>query len=158
MHASISSCSRFTARGRLKLFTLKPNIKKRGILRRPISTLQQHLQHPAQDQLVAIRATAEPVRAKLGLSTARRPPVQARELAALPAPLHVAYMQLAAASEAFSLGAEVTIEGPPPLLTACRNKRLGRHGKLAVEAVGLPVRTWMPPLSLEHGHAFCGLS
>ena len=80
----------------------------------------------AQDQLAAIRATAEPVRAKLGLSTARRPPDQARELAALPAPLHVAYTQLAAASEACSLGAEVTInEGVRrPAVTACPHRRL----------------------------------
>jgi hypothetical protein len=62
-----------------------------------------------------MRSTAEPVRAKFGIPSLQRPPGQARAAALLPLPLYVAFTQLAAASEAFELGADVSISGAPPL-------------------------------------------
>lgn len=59
-----------------------------------------------------IRDKAEPVRAKLGIPVMRRPPGQGRCTELLPLPLYVAYVQLAAAQEAFDLPAEVSITGP----------------------------------------------
>ena len=79
-----------------------------------------------QDQLQAIRSTAEPVRAKFGIKALQRPPGQLRAAALLPLPLHVAYTQLAAASEAFELGAEVTILGAAPHHHVCATSR-ARH-------------------------------
>lgn len=64
-----------------------------------------------QEQFLAIRSTAEPVRAKLGIPAMRRPPGQARCAALLPLPLYIAYVQLAAAQEAFDLPADVSIAG-----------------------------------------------
>ena len=64
-----------------------------------------------QEHFVEIRSKAEPVRAKLGIPVMRRPPGQARCAALLPLPLYVAYVQLAAAQEAFDLPADVSITG-----------------------------------------------
>ena len=64
-----------------------------------------------QQQFAAVRATAEPIREKLGIPAMRRPPGQIRCAALLPLPLYVAYVQLAASQEAFDLPADVLIAG-----------------------------------------------
>ena len=94
-----------------------------------------------QDQLLAIRSTAEPVRAKFGIPALQRPPGQLRAAALLPLPLHVAYTQLAAANEAFELGAEVTILGAAPHLQPPITAT-GTHCASVIRAAGLS--RWSP--------------
>lgn len=64
-----------------------------------------------QEQFAAVRATAEPLRMRLGIPPSKRPPGQLRSAALLPLPLHIAYVELSAALEAFNLPGEVSIAG-----------------------------------------------
>jgi hypothetical protein len=67
-----------------------------------------------QEQFVAVRATAEPLRTKLGIPPSKRPPGQTRSAALLPLPLHIAYVELAAALEAYGIPGEISITGVSP--------------------------------------------
>ncbi|CAL8464312.1 g3847 [Coccomyxa elongata] len=83
---------------------------RRDALANNLKNKQDDLERVEQ-QFAAVRATAEPMREKLGIPAMRRPPGQVRCSALLPLPLYVAYVQLAAAQEAFDLPADVSIAG-----------------------------------------------
>ena len=69
-----------------------------------------------QEQLAAVRAVAEPLRARLDIPPMQQHFQQLQALDQLPQPLHTAFLQLRAAQEAFGLPADITISGAHNLM------------------------------------------
>ncbi len=68
-------------------------------------------EHGIQEQLMAVRNIAEPLRLRLDIPPMQHHLDELQTLELLPQPLHTAFLQLRAAQEAFGLPADISISG-----------------------------------------------
>ena len=93
----------------------------------------QKINGDMQEQLAAVRAVAEPLRARLDIPPMQLHFQQLQGLDQLPQPLHTAFLQLRAAREAFGLPADIAISGVPSTMQVLLTLLWGRCNSYEVE-------------------------